>query len=320
MLPDGLSMLWESTAAGEALSERFGFATVDDAAAWCADALQASWGLDVASVGRVVISSQNAIVWASTDRGDVVVKWSRAAGEFARLDASTHLIRMLADRGLPVARPFSSRRGGDRAVLDGPVGALSVAVLPELRGAWLDVADPAAVRAAGATLAELHSALAAIEVDQALAMEPVDWRARVQAWLAESADTAAPDARSAIDRLARLLAAAPNLEHRAQLIHNDYRAANILTRGSTIVGLLDFDDVAVTHPVYDVAKASVYLGTLFTDWGPTEPAVREAFRAGYESIRPLGDVETLWLEIMTLWLGLSAAQTQAHPERWLAAL
>lgn len=317
MLPAGLSMLWESTAPDDALSERFGFATVDDAAAWCSDLLRDSWGLAVEGVGRVVISSQNAIVWASTDRGDVVVKWSRAVGEFARLDASTRLIRMLADRGFPVAPPFSSLRGDDRVVVAGPVGELSVAVLPELQGHWLDVADHAAVRAAGAALAEMHAALATSDVDPALAMEPIDWRARVLTWIGETRGDFAP---AAVARLAALLDSARELESEVQLIHNDFRAANILTHESRVVGVLDFDDVAVTQPVYDLAKASVYLGTLFTDWGPASADVRRALRAGYESVRPLAAREERWLDILTLWLGLLAAQTQPRPEAWLAVL
>ncbi|MFC4242726.1 phosphotransferase enzyme family protein [Gryllotalpicola reticulitermitis] len=397
MLPVGLSMLWESAAPVEALADRFGFDGIDEAAAWCVETLSASWGIQVREVGRVVISDHNAILWAATDHGDVVVKWSRALDQFHRLDASTRLLGLLAERGFPVARPLLSASGSARVVTDGPVGKLSLAVLPELAGEWLNVGDEAAVRAAGAVLAELHAALATIRPDAALANEPVDWRSRIAGWLDDESGVgdgvgtsgtasrgtasrgagsrgagsrgagsggvgsggvgaggvgaggtagrgvsspcagghvaggespegnAVSDSRDGVAheaarRLAQALSAAPRLDDAVQLVHNDFRAANILTRGSRIVGVLDFDDVVVTHRVYDLAKASLYLGTLFTDWGPTAPDIRRAFREGYEAVRPLSDAERGWLEILTLWLGLRAAQSQPEPARWLAAL
>lgn len=347
MLPLGLSMLWESTVPAAALRDRFGF---DDAAAattWCAVLLDEVWGIDVREVTRVVISDQNVIAWVQAARGGLVVKWSRARDQFERLDASARLLRLLSERGVPVAAPVASLTGADRVVVAGPAAELSVAVLPELTGDWLDATNPSAVRAAGGCLAELHQALGAIgalgahpvlgpssavgvglhadapqartaaAVVRVLATEPVDWQARVATWLDQSDGGLAP---AASQRLGALLASAPRLDDAQQLVHNDFRAANILTRDSRVVGVLDFDDVAVAPRVYDLAKASVYLGTLFTGWGPIPPPARDALRAGYESVCPLTAVESHWLELLTLWLGLLAAQSQPAPERWLAVL
>ncbi|GHH76221.1 hypothetical protein GCM10017772_34300 [Promicromonospora soli] len=104
------------------------------------------------------------------------------------------------------------RHGGslDRVVLAGPSGALSVTVLPELTGDWLDVANRAAVRLAGASLAELHRALGASHHDAS----PMSARAkglteRIDDWLADEDRGLAP---AASRRLKDLLSRSPELD------------------------------------------------------------------------------------------------------------
>ncbi|WP_206424833.1 hypothetical protein, partial [Brachybacterium sp. EE-P12] len=77
-LPPGLSLLWESADEHAALRDRFGFADVGEATDWLVAALHEHWGLTVRSCGRLTISDHNAIAWVSTDRAELVVKWSRA--------------------------------------------------------------------------------------------------------------------------------------------------------------------------------------------------------------------------------------------------
>lgn len=88
-----------------------------------------------------------------------MIKWSHDSSHFDGLSASTQLLSWLGQRGLPVAMPIQSAKGQDRVVLGGPAGPLSVAVLPELDGDFLDVADSTSVRAAGACSAAVHVAL-----------------------------------------------------------------------------------------------------------------------------------------------------------------
>lgn len=104
------------------------------------------------------------------------------------------------------------------------------------------------------------------------------------------------------------------------MIHLDYRAANILTGGSKVVGILDFDDMGWGFRVDDLAHASVVLATLFHDWGPTPPAAREALREGYESVWALSATESAWLELLTLWYGLIFVPEPDDPAGWAAAL
>ncbi|WP_125778317.1 phosphotransferase enzyme family protein [Antribacter gilvus] len=333
MLPLGLSMLWERVEPEAALRERFGFSGFDAATGWVSAALSETWGIAVVGCSRMVISDHNAIAWVESDRGRLVVKWSHSQRLFARLEASTWLLRALADRGVPVAAPVATTDGRDRLTLAGPSGPLSLTVLPELTGDWLDVTDEAAVVAAGACLAEVHRALGAIGRDlppaaraaaglgTGAAAEPAEasaaLRQRIDDWLARGDRGFAPEASQ---RLKSLLSAAPDLDDEPQLVHNDFRAANLLTQGSRVVGVLDLDDVTVRHRVHDLAKASVYLGTLFTDWRPTPTAVRQTLRAGYESVRPLSPTEARWLEILVLWQGLQAIPGESDPAGWASAV
>jgi Ser/Thr protein kinase RdoA (MazF antagonist) len=318
MLPLGLSMLWESVEPESALKERFGFDGFGTVTEWASMVLDETWGITVRGCTRMVISDHNAIAWVETNQGGLVVKWSRARERFARLDASTRLLRTLAGRGVPVASPIATVDGLDRVTLEGPSGALSVTVLPEVTGDWLDVEDHAAVQSAGACLAEVHRALGASHHD----VSPMSVRAkglqeRIDDWLAGGDRGFAPEASR---RLKDLLSGSPELDDEPQLVHNDFRAANILTRDSSVVGVLDFDDVMVEHRVNDLAKACVYLGTRFTEWRPTPTAVRQTLRAGYESVRPLSPAEARWFEILVLWQGLQAIPGENDPAGWASAL
>jgi Ser/Thr protein kinase RdoA (MazF antagonist) len=318
MLPLGLSMLWESADAEVALKERFGFDSFDAVAEWVSTMLDEAWGITVIGCSRMVISDHNAIVWTESNQGDLVVKWSRARNLFASLNASTRLLRILAGRGIPVASPIATRDGLDRVVLEGPSGALSVTVLHELTGDWLDVNDSAAVLSAGASLAEVHQALGAAHGDALpMATRTQSLGERLDQWLADGDRGLAPEASH---RLKDLLSASPELDDEPQLVHNDFRAANILTRDSKVIGVLDFDDVVVEHRVHDLAKACVYLGTRFTQWRPTPMMVRRTLRAGYESVRPLGPAEARWFEILMLWQGLQAIPGENDRAGWAAAL
>jgi Ser/Thr protein kinase RdoA (MazF antagonist) len=301
-------MLWETVDPEVALRERFGFGGFSAAAEWVVTVLGTTWGIRAHGCSRIAISDQNAIGWVSSDRGRLILKWSRAGERFARLDASTRLLRDLARQGVPVAAPIATVHRRDRTVLDGPAGELSVAVHPELDGTWLDVSDPEAVHAAGACLARVHGALAHAEGEP-----PEGLRPRIQRWLDVGDRGFAPEASR---RLSELLAATPELDDDVQLVHNDYRAANLLTRGSEIVGVLDFDEVLLDHRVSDLAKAGVYLATRFTDWRPTPSAVRRTLRAGYESVRPLQPVEARWWEVLVLWHGVMAVPGRDDPHGW----
>lgn len=311
-------MLWETADPDEALRNRFGWDGFDQATAWISTILARTWGITSQDCPRLVISADNAIAWVQSDRGALVIKWSRALPHFPGLAASTRLLSWLGDRGLPVAAPVRSAGGDDRVVLDGPRGPLSVAVLPELDGDWLDVGDVSAVRAAGASLAAVHLALEGYtdtRLWRPAEAEPPDRRLR--RWLADGEPDREPGATA---HLAELVTGLPPLDGRSQPVHNDFRAANILTREGHVVGVLDFDEMAWDHPVSDLAKAGVYLGTLFRNWQPTPDTVRRELHTGYASVRPLTPLEDRWLEALTLWQSIVAVPHSHDPAAWARAL
>jgi homoserine kinase type II len=128
---------------------------------------------------------------------------------------------------------------------------VSLGVFPVVPGDLLDISDPAQVTEAGRMLATLHDALAAYP-------HPVD---------------GGPSGRP------------------GQLVHNDFRSANLLHDGTSVTAVLDFEDVAYRSRMSDLAQATVLLGTRFHHWGPTPQPVREAFVAAYRDQAPLTSAE-----------------------------
>jgi homoserine kinase type II len=128
---------------------------------------------------------------------------------------------------------------------------VSLCVYPVIKGDLLDADDPAQVAEAGKLLATLHDALAA-------------YPHRIDGGSSTECD---------------------------QLVHNDFRSANILHDGTTISAVLDFEDVAYRPRVADLAKAAVLLGTRYHEWGPTSETVRQAFVSAYRDHAPLTSVD-----------------------------
>jgi Ser/Thr protein kinase RdoA (MazF antagonist) len=318
MFPAGLSMLWEATDPRGALQERFGLDSFDDAAEWLAECLARTWDIDVEGCDRILISAANGIAWLRTDRGTVVAKWSRDQDQFARLAAIADLLQVLHEQGIPVAPPLASADGRHRVIVDSGASPLSMTVQPHVDGGLLDIADDIAVRRAGACLASLHRALVG-HGDSRLAVpgRPVDLRLRLETWL-ELEDAGTAPAASA--RLREQIASLPPIDSEPQLIHNDYRASNIITAGSEVAAVLDFDRVIWDHCVGDLANTFVRLGTYFTDWRPTPANVRGAFLDGYRSVRPLTRLEHQWLDALVLWYGITAIPAGDDPAGWADAL
>jgi Ser/Thr protein kinase RdoA (MazF antagonist) len=318
MFPTGLSMLWESAEPRQALRERFGLDSFDDAVSWLTKVLAEVWAVEVEACERILISDRNAIAWVSTDRGALVAKWSRAQQQFEKFIAIADLLQALHKQGVPVAAPLSSVDGQYRVIVHSGASPLSMTVQPQVVGDLLDISDESAVRQAGACLATLHNALAKHKdnplrgSDQAL-----DLRERIETWL-EHQDTGIAPAASA--RLRDQLVSLPPIDTEPQLIHNDYRASNILTAGSEVLAVIDFDEVAWDYCVRDLANSFVLLGTHFTKWQPTPSSVREIFLKGYESVRPLTDLERQWLRPLTLWRDITAIPAGDDPAGWAQAV
>ncbi|GAB2679885.1 phosphotransferase enzyme family protein [Kribbella swartbergensis] len=316
----GLSMLWESTEPQSALQERFGLDSFEEAVGWLTKGLALAWAIDVEACDRIIISGDNAIAWVRTNQGALVAKWSRAQDQFVRFTAIADLLQGLHKQGVLVAPPLTSVNAQRRVIINSGSMALSMTVQPQIDGDLLDTTDETAVRQAGACLASLHGALG-MHVDSRL-IEPepgqsLDLRQRIETWL-ELEDAGRAPAASA--RLRAQMASLPQIDTEPQLIHNDYRASNILTSGSEILAVIDFDEVAWDYCISDIANAFVLLGTYFRKWQPTPAGVRDTFLEGYESVRSLTLLEQQWLHVVALWRGIRAIPAGDDPAGWANAV
>lgn len=250
-----VDMLWETADPSDELTRRFGFRDGAFAAEWVADVLERYWELDVVRCDRLVISGGNVTAWVLTAGRPVIAKWSSLPHRFAHLEDAAHVVAWLDTQAVPVAAPIAATdgrllvelgndaRGRLRSRLPLPGSRFLVGVLPVVEGDLLAVDDPGQVEDAGRMLATMHQALAAY-----------------------------PGRAGRRGRRAH-----------AQLLHNDFRSANILHDGAKISAVLDFEAITYDKRVADIAKSAVLLATRYRDWGPTSESVRTAYVDAYDS-------------------------------------
>jgi homoserine kinase type II len=305
-------MLWEAEDPDQTLGWRFRFSDGPAAGRWVADTLDRHWGVRIDSCERIVMSSGNALAWVGTPSGRLLAKWSVLPERFPRLAATARLTGWLHDRGLPVSAPVPARDGRLQVEVDG----VSIGVQRKIAGHLLDTADPGQVRAAGAALARLQDALAAYpDADQIPA--PTGWSepltVRITGWLDSRAGHLPVAAR---DTLRGLVAGAPSDRLPRQLVHFDFRSANILCDRGAITAIIDFEEVRHEYRLVELARATVLLGTRYHNWGPVPAEVQAQFLTGYESERPLPPAEAGWLDIARLWQALAMIPPGDDPTGW----
>jgi aminoglycoside phosphotransferase (APT) family kinase protein len=88
------------------------------------------------------------------------------------------------------------------------------------------------------------------------------------------------------------------------LLHGDYWPRNIVWKGETFVGILDWEDAAVGDPLSDVACACLELSYLYGDWGA------RCFLAAYSKRRPVDPFR------FALWQAHVAAAGNASMANW----
>ncbi|MCW2854285.1 MAG: putative phosphotransferase [Nocardioides sp.] len=86
-----LEMLWESKDPVEVLRSRFGFDSTGAVVHWLSSALDESWGVQLASCERVLMSDSNALAWVGTSSGRMVLKWSVAPEQNLRGSLPLHV-------------------------------------------------------------------------------------------------------------------------------------------------------------------------------------------------------------------------------------
>lgn len=297
-----VTMLWEVGDPHAALGSRFGFTEPLDAAVWLQTLMANYYGLTVTRCERITLSATNALAWVETPSGKYVVKWCCNSQRFPHLAALADLTVWLADRGRPVSTPLAALDGQRQIVVDG----VSVGVQQHIQAELLDVNSADAVYAAGVEYGHLHVILAAhphVEIAGDTPSRPLIERIdslthalagrvpeQVLALLghdAAAAHLSTTDSSAAGSTLAD-----------AQLVHGDFRSANILCDGAEVVAVLDFEETHRAYRVCDAAKSAVLLGTRYHDWAPSPTCVHRTFRAGIESVAPFSEHEAAWWDVL----------------------
>ncbi len=197
-----------------------------------------------------------------------------------------HLMKHLADRGLPVPGPHADESGSLVLALKGKPAAV-VDRLPGEHHLAPDVADCTCV---GRVLARMHVA--------ARDFEPAQPNLRGLDWWNETVPVVLPhldDAQRRVmeDELAyqrHLAASSAYTTLPRAAIHGDLFRDNVMFAGSELAGVFDFYFAGVDTLLYDIALA-------LNDWcididtGRLDEERAEALVAAYESVRPLESAE-----------------------------
>lgn len=310
-----VEMLWEAVDAEAALRERFGFRDAAAAGTWVVEGLREHWGAEVDACERIVISGGNALAYVATPSGRSLAKWSVVTERFRRLAELARLTYWLNSRGLPVSAPLPAQDGSLQLEIDG----MSMGLQRVIEGHHLDVGDLAQVRRAGAVLARLHGALAAYpDAEDVLGQSAQG--ATLRDKVTFSFDARADQIETpALDALRQLVGDMPEDEMPHQLVHGDYRAANILCDGSAVTAVIDFEEARLDHCIVEVTRSAVMLGTLFRNWGPVPGTVHAEFRSGYESVRALTPVEAAWWDVLVLRATLALIPQADDTSGWGAS-
>jgi Ser/Thr protein kinase RdoA (MazF antagonist) len=100
-------------------------------------------------------------------------------------------------------------------------------------------------------------------------------------WPGEIEDQRA-EVQAAVERLAEQIAAIGYDATHFGLIHADFHFGNLLITPQGAIGVIDFDEIAYGHYLFDLTNMIVE----FADYDELGPALEEAFVRGYLDVRP----------------------------------
>ena len=304
------TMLWESSNPHTVLAQRFHFATTDDATRWLIDRVGPTYGLTVVSVDRLVMSSYNLLAWLTTTQGLLLAKCCAFVMAHQRLRQVGELVVWLEQMQLPVSAPLVATVGSVQVLCD----HLSISLQRLIPGELLDPTQPVQAQRAGVILAQLHQALATYPYAGALATQPSvpSLQTQIEQWAQQKKATLTdPTLMANVTHLLAQVSQLATSPLATQLVHGDYRAANVLWQDNQIAAVLDFEEVRWGYRVNDLAWAAVHLGTRYHDWGPLALAVQQTFLQSYRAAHPLDAAEEAWLPALLAWHSLTLTMQTA---------
>lgn len=263
------------------------------------------YGLGLVALTPIAEGVENTNYRLDTDRGRFVLTLFENRTDAASLPFCLGLTAHAADKGLPAARALIDHDG--RAV--GELNGRPAAILEWLPGEWKRAPSLDHQHAAGALLARLHLAAADFSLTRVDPVGPAARRALFDRCLtrADAADRLllgqmAPWVTGASGDPAAGLPRGP--------IHADYFPDNLLFEGDAPSGLIDFYFANTGAFAYDLAIALSAWG--FDADGLPLPAALAAFRAGYESARPLRPAEAAALPALGAVAAVRFTLTRLH--------
>jgi homoserine kinase type II len=201
------------------------------------------------------------------------------------------LLRWIAGRGFPSATPIPDREGRLLKTVRGK----PCAIVSFLSGLAVRRPTAAHCREAGAGLARLHLAAAGFPRSRANDLGQAAW-APLFSPLAKAADDLKPGLAATISSdLERLAARWPHSLPQG-IIHADFFPDNVFFAGGKFAGAIDFYFACDDAFAYDVAIA--LNAWCFEADGSFNITSARQLVAGYESVRPLSDLERSALPVL----------------------
>ncbi|HEX5262425.1 MAG TPA: homoserine kinase [Phenylobacterium sp.] len=215
------------------------------------------------------------------------------------------LLRWIAGRGFPSATPIPDRQGNLLKTVRGK----PCAIVSFLSG--LSVRRPSAAhcREAGAGLAQLHLATEGFPGTRANDLGHAAW-APLFADLAGAAEALKPGLAATISSDLELLAGRWPKGLPEGVIHADYFPDNVFFTGGKFSGAIDFYFACVDALAYDIAVA--LNAWCFEPDGSFNITSARQLVAGYESRRPLSDIERSALPVLAHGAAMRFFLTRLH--------
>lgn len=251
--------------------------------------------------------------------GSLVLK-RRPLASIDRLDAAHSVVAFLEARGLSVRRPLQTLEGSTRV----SIGPWVYDLRPWIEGERFDGSLERS-RSAGHALGELHQHLGSLRPPFQHAAMRVHERPGVIDGLLSTGPLGATAAELYRTACREVNACNP-ASWMQQLVHGDWHRGNVLFEvgGSGVAAVLDFDEVGLAPPLFELVSGAVQFATVTPPGNPwawpaeTDPHRLEAFIEGYRTSRRTrgrtrGFALGLWKQA---W---SAPRGQAQAGAWIMA-